>query len=190
MFALVLPNQLNWRSESPYLDSLAGVANYKEGSGRGRLIQYGNTLEMALDHPVLGVGPGNWPVHYPTYMSPGDPVVRRGRLDSHQSLAQQRLDGDALGARAARVAAPAAGGRIHRAGGVDPDPAAGAPARPGLTDLTIVSTLIALVVVGAFDAVLLVADADVLRVDDARRPGCRRPSRSESSRSRRRSSGG
>ena len=22
---------------------------------------------------MLGVGPGNWPVHYPRYMSPGDP---------------------------------------------------------------------------------------------------------------------
>ncbi len=37
--ALVLPNRLNWRSDSPYLESLTGVANYKEGSGRGRLIQ-------------------------------------------------------------------------------------------------------------------------------------------------------
>ena len=73
LLALVLPNRLNWRSDSPYLDSLTGVANYKEGSGRGRLIQYGNTLDMAGDHPVLGVGPGNWPVHYPKYMSPGDP---------------------------------------------------------------------------------------------------------------------
>ena len=39
VLALVLPNPLNWRSDSPYLDSLAGVTNYKEGSGRGRLIQ-------------------------------------------------------------------------------------------------------------------------------------------------------
>ena len=37
--ALILPNRLNWRSDSPYLESLTGVANYKEGSGRGRLIQ-------------------------------------------------------------------------------------------------------------------------------------------------------
>jgi O-antigen ligase len=70
LLALVLPNRLNWRSDSPYFDSLTGVANYKEGSGKGRLIQYGNTLGMAADHPLLGVGPGNWPVYYPRYMVP------------------------------------------------------------------------------------------------------------------------
>ena len=56
--AVIIPNRLNWRSDSPYLDSLTGVANYKEGSGLGRMIQYGNSLEMAADDPVLGVGPG------------------------------------------------------------------------------------------------------------------------------------
>jgi O-antigen ligase len=60
--AMLLPNRLNWRSDSPYLESLAGVANYREGSGAGRLIQYGNSLRMAADDPVLGVGPGNLPV--------------------------------------------------------------------------------------------------------------------------------
>ncbi|HEU4648776.1 MAG TPA: O-antigen ligase family protein [Gemmatimonadales bacterium] len=74
VLALVLPNTLEWRSESPYLDSLKDVANYKEGSGRGRLIQYQNTLKMALDHPLVGVGPGNWPVVYPKYTFPGDPA--------------------------------------------------------------------------------------------------------------------
>ena len=73
VLAVVLPNRLNWRSDSPYLESLTGVANYKEGSGLGRIIQYRNTLTMAAQHPLLGVGPGNWPVHYPVYMSPGDP---------------------------------------------------------------------------------------------------------------------
>ncbi|HET7600921.1 MAG TPA: O-antigen ligase family protein, partial [Gemmatimonadales bacterium] len=72
--ALALPNTLEWRSDSPYLDSLRDMANYKEGSGKGRLIQYGNTLRMALDHPLFGVGPGNWPVAYPEYTSPGDPA--------------------------------------------------------------------------------------------------------------------
>jgi O-antigen ligase len=72
--ALVLPNSLEWRSESPYLDSLKDMANYKEGSGHGRLIQYQNTFRMALDHPLLGVGPGNWPLAYPNYTFPGDPA--------------------------------------------------------------------------------------------------------------------
>ena len=55
---MLLPNRLNWRSDSPYLDSLTGVTNFREGSGRGRLIQYGNTMRMALDHPLLGAAVG------------------------------------------------------------------------------------------------------------------------------------
>ncbi len=74
VLARVLPNRLEWRSDSPYLDSLVGIADYKEGSGHGRLVQYENTLKMALDHPILGVGPGNWPVAYPKYTFPGDPA--------------------------------------------------------------------------------------------------------------------
>ncbi len=65
VLALVVPNRLNWRSDSPYLDSLTGVANYREGSGRGRLIQYGNTLEMAAGHPLLGVARGTGPSSIP-----------------------------------------------------------------------------------------------------------------------------
>ncbi|HXE57967.1 MAG TPA: O-antigen ligase family protein [Gemmatimonadales bacterium] len=72
--ALLLPNDLDWRSDSPYLESLVGVANYREGSGRGRLIQYGNTLGMVRADPILGVGPGNWAVAYPRFTTPGDPA--------------------------------------------------------------------------------------------------------------------
>jgi O-antigen ligase len=64
MAAIVLPNTLNWNSESPYLDSARAVVNYKTGSGRGRLAQYNNSLNMALANPLFGVGPGNWPVEY------------------------------------------------------------------------------------------------------------------------------
>ncbi len=74
MLALLLPNRLEWRSNSPYLDSVRGLADYREGSGRGRLLQYQNTLRMAFDHPVAGVGPGNWPVAYPKYTFAGDPA--------------------------------------------------------------------------------------------------------------------
>jgi O-antigen ligase len=74
VLALVLPNTLEWRSESPYLDSLKDVANFREGSGAGRLVQYANSLRMAADHPLLGVGPGNWAVAYPRYTTPGDPA--------------------------------------------------------------------------------------------------------------------
>lgn len=77
VLSLALPNHLNWNSESPYLDSVRGVVDYNSGSGRGRLIQYGNSLHMAEAHPVLGVGPGNWPVYYPRFASRNDPSLSR-----------------------------------------------------------------------------------------------------------------
>ena len=75
--ALILPNQLNWKSDSPYLDSVRGVVDYNSGSGRGRIIQYRNTLHMVEAHPILGVGPGNWPVYYPHFASRNDPSLSR-----------------------------------------------------------------------------------------------------------------
>ena len=154
LLALALPNRLNWRSDSPYLDSLAGVANYKEGSGRGRLIQYGNTLEMAMDHPLLGAGPGNWPVHYPKYMSPGDPS-----FDPDDAIPTNPWPSSDWIATLAERGLPAALLLLAVGGSI----ALGAWARvrsvtrrtPALADLTIVATVIAIVVVGAFDAVLL-----------------------------------
>jgi hypothetical protein len=46
--AVTLPNSLNWRSPSPYLDSVLGVTNFREGSGHGRLVQYANTLKLSI----------------------------------------------------------------------------------------------------------------------------------------------
>jgi O-antigen ligase len=71
--AILLPNRLDWRSGSPYRDSIAGLVNYQEGSGRGRLIQYRNSLGLVLRDPVFGTGPGNWMVKYPLVTTPGDP---------------------------------------------------------------------------------------------------------------------
>ena len=153
LLALMLPNRLNWRSDSPYLDSLTGVANYREGSGRGRLIQYGNTARMALEHPILGVGPGNWPVHYPRYRSPGDPSFDSDDViptnpwpssDWMALLAERGLPAFVLLILAGTSIALGAWARVR-----------GNPRPPSLADLTIVATLLALVVVGAFDAVLL-----------------------------------
>lgn len=73
--AIALPNALEWRSDSPYLDSMRSVVNYQEGSGRGRLVQYATSLRMARHDPVLGVGPGNWSVRYPEFAAPGDPSL-------------------------------------------------------------------------------------------------------------------
>lgn len=70
--ATVLPNTLNWHSESPYLDTARNVIDYKTGSGRGRLAQYRNSLHMALANPIFGVGPGNWPVEYVKFAPSND----------------------------------------------------------------------------------------------------------------------
>jgi O-antigen ligase len=154
LLALTLPNRLNWRSDSPYLDSLTGVTNFREGSGRGRLIQYGNTARMAADHPILGVGPGNWPVHYPRYMSPGDPsfdaddVIPTNPWPSSDWIAILAERGLPAFVLLLLAGTSIALGAWARARGDPRQP-------PSLADLTIVATLIALVVVGAFDAVLL-----------------------------------
>jgi O-antigen ligase len=73
--ALLLPNELRWRSDNPYLESVKGVVNYEEGSGRGRLIQYERSLRMAASHPLFGVGPGNWAVQYPEHARRNDPSL-------------------------------------------------------------------------------------------------------------------
>jgi O-antigen ligase len=73
--ALLIPNALRWRSENPYLDSMRDVANYEEGSGRGRLVQYERSLRIAASHPLFGVGPGNWPVEYPRNVRGDDPSL-------------------------------------------------------------------------------------------------------------------
>jgi hypothetical protein len=72
--AVVLPNRLSWKSASPYSDTLTGLTQHDEGSGHGRLLQYRNTLHLALIHPVLGIGPGNWPVRYGDVAPPNDPT--------------------------------------------------------------------------------------------------------------------
>jgi hypothetical protein len=71
--SLVLPNALHWHGRNPYLDSVRNIAGYSEGSGRGRLVQYGHSLLVTLHHPLLGAGPGNWPVDYPLRAARSDP---------------------------------------------------------------------------------------------------------------------
>ena len=72
--AIMVPNRLAWRSETPFTATLTTLTDFNEGSGRGRVIQYRNSLALVPVSPVLGVGPGNWFVHYPTVTSEGDPA--------------------------------------------------------------------------------------------------------------------
>lgn len=76
--ALALPTALKWTAPEPYLDTAARLFDASTGSGQGRLVQYRATLELVAAHPVLGVGPGNWMVLYPTVSPPGDPTFRSG----------------------------------------------------------------------------------------------------------------
>jgi hypothetical protein len=76
--AIALPNRLRWRSDTPYADTLAALGDFSQGSGRGRLVQYRNTLGLGAMDPVFGVGPGNWFVHYPRVTTRNDPSVSVG----------------------------------------------------------------------------------------------------------------
>jgi O-antigen ligase len=156
--AVALPNRLQWTSESPYLESAAGLVNYKEGSGRGRLVQYATSLRMTEAHPLLGVGPGNWPVVYPRYASRNDPSMSQqdegltsnpwpssdwvALLSERGAIAFGLFVLTILGLFVRSV-------RDVRQGRGDGEHA--------LTAVALVGTIIAVAVVGAFDAVLLIA---------------------------------
>lgn len=156
MLALALPNTLEWRSDSPYLETLAGVANFREGSGRGRLIQYENSLRMTWDNPVLGVGPGNWPVAYPRYTTPGDPAYDAGDpiptnpwpSSDWIALVSERGIPAAFLFIVAGTAMALVGWRRSRQEGRTTE---------GLSGLAMIATIVVTGVVGAFDAVLLLA---------------------------------
>jgi O-antigen ligase len=166
--AVVLPNRLEWKSDSPFLDSAAGLVNYREGSGRGRLVQYANSLRMTAPDPVLGVGPGNWPVVYPKYAARNDPSMsQEGGVTSNPwpssdwvaYLSERGVVGVVL-LLLVMVGLVCRALRDLRGAGRDARGAAasgGRDAERTLTAIALIGTLIATAVVGAFDAVLLIA---------------------------------
>ena len=155
--AVVLPNRLEWKSESPYLESATGLVNYKEGSGRGRLVQYTNSLHMTAAHPLLGVGPGNWPVAYPKYASRNDPSM--SQQDGVTANPWPSSDWVAFlserGAVGFALLVLVMLGLVWRA--LSDLRRGGRDAERILTAIALIGTLIATAVVGAFDAVLLIA---------------------------------
>ncbi len=154
--AVFVPNALSWRSKSPYLDSVKNMADFSQGSGRGRLVQYTNTLMLALRHPALGVGPGNWAVEYPAIVKPGDPSLDEdtGMTDNPWPssdwmafAAERGFPAVALLALALLALLADAGRQMVRA-----------PDLEGyLRGLALAGVVIATAIVGAFDAVLLLA---------------------------------
>jgi O-antigen ligase len=156
--AVILPNRLEWKSESPYLDSAAGLVNYKEGSGKGRLVQYTNSLKMLRSDPLLGVGPGNWPVVYPKFASKNDPSL--SQEDGMTSNPWPSSDWVAFlserGVVGFVLLFAVMFGLFVRAIRDLGQQRARDPERV-LTAVALVGTLAATAVVGAFDAVLLLA---------------------------------
>lgn len=153
--SLLLPNTLRWVSDSPYLESVRELANYQEGSGRGRLVQYGRSLRMAADRPLLGVGPGNWSVEYPDYAAPGDPSLSRSQPGTTANpwpssdwvafVSERGIPAAALLALAFLGLVLGAVRRLRRA----------RDAEEGLAGGALLATLAATLIAGAFDAVLL-----------------------------------
>lgn len=156
--AMLVPNALDWHSNSPYLDSVKSVADYTGGSGAGRLTQYQHSLSLALHHPVFGVGTGNWSVAYPAAVKSDDPSLS----DATGMTSNPWPSSDWVAYAAARgwlaVAALVlawlllladAAGQMLRAPDVE----------HYLRGLALAGVLIAAAIVGLFDAVLLLPAA-------------------------------
>ena len=118
-------------------------------------MQYKNTARMSLHHPLLGVGPGNWAVVYPKFASNGDPSLTDDGMTANpwpssdwMTFLSERgpvafvlLALAVLCSDRRRDARPARGGRSRR--------------KIALHAWALLGTLAVLLVVGTFDAVLL-----------------------------------
>src|SRR5436305_1426377 len=155
--SLALPNALRWHGRNPYLASVHNLAGYSEGSGHGRLVQYGRSLLMSMRHPLFGVGPGNWPVVYPQHVPANDPSLDQTNAgmtanpwpssDWIAAISERGFAAFAFLALAFLALTTAALGQLRRA--IDVQDALNAAALVGI--------LAGAVVAGTFDAVLLLA---------------------------------
>ena len=153
--ALALPNALEWKSGSPYLDSVRGVVNYKEGSGAGRLVQYRNSLEMAVAHPLFGVGPGNWAVAYPAFAPRNDPSLNDDGMTSNPWPSSDWVG--FVAERGFPAVAIYAFGLFALLVGAWMRARAATTAHERLGAVALAATVVIAAIVGAFDAVLLIA---------------------------------
>ncbi|HEX6964396.1 MAG TPA: O-antigen ligase family protein [Gemmatimonadaceae bacterium] len=159
--AVSIPNTLDWRSDSPYLDSVRGMVNYTEGSGRGRLIQYRTSLRMTSAHPWLGVGTGNWSVEYPHFAARNDPSIQHSdgmtanpwpSSDWAAFLSERGVLAVALLVLALVGLGVNAVRQLRRA----------RDSEQYLAGLALGATLVITIVVGAFDAVLLLPATSII----------------------------
>jgi O-antigen ligase len=72
---VVIPNRLQWASNSPYVDSLTTMVSLESSSGRDKL--WTVAFHVLGVHPLLGVGTGNYSVLWRSFISETnvDPAV-------------------------------------------------------------------------------------------------------------------
>ena len=98
MIAAALPGRYNSRDSgdqkrySAVIDVLEGGFDSESTALKTRLGLWKRTLTMVRDRPLLGVGPGNWPVVFPRYAEPM--AARDGVLSA--SLAPRQAHDDVL----------------------------------------------------------------------------------------------
>jgi hypothetical protein len=116
-------------------------------------VQYGNSLRMSVRHPLFGVGPGNWSVEYPRFAGRNDPSLADDGMTSNpwpssdwMTFISERGLASFVLLALAMLALLSDGLRAVRNA---PSP------EERLTACTLLGTLAILVVVGTFDAVLL-----------------------------------
>jgi O-antigen ligase len=114
---------------------------------RTRLGIWCRTVDMIREHPVLGVGPGNWPVAFPLHAEPNalrDGVVTATRAprQAHNDLLERTAETGALGLFALGALAFAVAGAARRRLASGDDDARSAAAAS-------VASLVALVAIGA-----------------------------------------
>ena len=88
-----IPVVLQWESPGPYWSTLTRLFDVATGTGKGRVVQHANTLQMAADHPAVGVGPGAWMLRYSEYRSSNDPSFRAASVFPTDRLPQSDFIG-------------------------------------------------------------------------------------------------
>jgi O-antigen ligase len=69
LLAVVSNSYLN--PERSLTNRLVSIANLDDPSVNERIFLWQKTIEMSLDNPILGVGPGNWKIAFPEYGTDG-----------------------------------------------------------------------------------------------------------------------
>lgn len=150
--AATLPGHFNPRDEGDrkrYADVFAVLEDGFDAHSTALKTRFGlwrRTLTMIREHPLLGVGPGNWPVEFPRYAEPRatqDGVLspRLVPRQAHNDLLERAAETGGFGLAAFVLLVLAAAEAIRaRLRSSDPSPRAAAAAAAG--------ALVALVVLG------------------------------------------